>query len=159
MTTAILEASTTGGTLTITLASLATSTVGVGRASTSVDNSTTKYRTILVHLKVKLGTSPTANTAVYVHLIRDDGTHYDDGVANSYTGTDGAFTVLNSALLGVLRSGASPSTGDSLQGTFVIHNPGDSWAIALWHDTGVNLDSTEGNHTKRWQGLNPEIQA
>ena len=54
--------------LTISLASLASSTSGVGRQSTLVDNSTSKYQDILVYVKIKQGTSPTGSRGVCVHL-------------------------------------------------------------------------------------------
>lgn len=139
---------------TITLASLATSTVGVGRQSTLIDNSTTRYNKIIVYLKVKQGTSPTGSRFVYVYGIRGDGTIRDDSAGAS----DAAFTRLNVVELGTLGNKASPSTGDVLSGSFVFMNPGPEWGIAVVHDTGVNLDSTEGNHDYNWVGVLPEVQ-
>lgn len=139
---------------TITLASLASSTSGVGRQSTLIDNSTTKYKRIIVYLKIKQGTSPTGNRFVYVYGIRGDGTIRDDAAGAS----DAAFTRLNTMELGVLANKASPSTGDLLTGSFVFENPGPEWGIAVVHDTGVNLDSTEGNHDYNWVGVLPEVQ-
>lgn len=139
---------------TITLASLASSTSGAGRQSTLVDNSTTRYTKIVVYVKVKQGSSPTGNRGVYVYGIRSDGTLRSDGAGAS----DAAITVLNSPLLGTLTNKASPSTGDVLYGEFVFYDPGPEWGIAIVHDTGVNLDSTEGNHDYNWVGVLPEVQ-
>lgn len=139
---------------TITLASLASSTSGVGRQSTLIDNSATKYKRIIVYIKVKQGTSPTGNRFVYVYGIRGDGTIRDDAAGAS----DAAFTRLNAMELGVLANKASPATGDLLTGSFVFENPGPEWGIAIVHDTGVNLDSTEGNHDYNWVGVLPEVQ-
>src|SRR4051812_21154817 len=75
--------------LTITVASLATSTTGVGRQSTLVDNSTNRYGRVLVAVNIKLGTSPTASKAIYVYGIRSnkDGTAIrDDGAGASDAG-------------------------------------------------------------------------
>jgi hypothetical protein len=140
--------------LTITLASLASSTVLVGRQSTMIDNSTTRYQKTIIYLKIKQGTSPTGNRGVYVYGLRGDGTLRTDGAGAS----DAALTVLNAPLIGVMVNKPSPATGDTLYGEFVFDNPGPEWGIAVVHDTGVNLDSTEGNHDYNWIGVNPEVQ-
>lgn len=139
---------------TIALASLSSSTAGVGRQSTIIDNSTTRYGKVIVYLKVKLGTSPTGNRSVYIYGIRSDGTLRSDGAGAS----DAAITVLNSTIIGALITKASPSTGDVLQGECTFYEPGPEWGIAVVHDTGVNLNSTESNHAYTWVGVNPEIQ-
>lgn len=139
---------------TITLASLASSTDGVGRQSTLIDNSTTRYPTVLVYLKVKQGSSPTGNRGVYVYGIRGDGTLRSDGAGAS----DAGITVLNAPLLGTLINKPSPASGDVLYGEFVFYDPGPEWGIAVVHDTAVNLDSTEGNHDYNWIGVLPEVQ-
>lgn len=143
--------------LTITLGSLATSTTGVGRQSTIVDNTTNRYQDILLSVSIKQGTSPTGNKSVQIYLIRDnnDGTAILDDNAGV---SDAALTVLNAPLIGTLINKSSPSTGDVLAGNFLITRPGPKWGIAIVHDTGVNLDSTNGNHVVSYIGLNPEIQ-
>lgn len=143
--------------LTITLASLATSTAGVGRQSTIVDNTTARYQLITLYFKIKLGTSPTGNKSVQVYFIFDDNNatnHRTDGAGAS----DAGLTVLNAPLIGVMIDKASPATGDLLYGEFKVKNPGPKWGIAIVHDTGVNLDATEGNHWYRYVGSNPEVQ-
>lgn len=143
--------------LTITLASLASSSSGAGRQSDIVDNTTNRYQAVLIYIKIKLGTSPTGSKGVYVYLIRDDnnGTnHRSDGAGAS----DAALTVQNAQLIGVMADKASPATGDVLYGEFLVERPGPKWGIAIVHDTGVNLDSTGGNHWARYVGLNPEVQ-
>lgn len=150
----VKEKFSTSAGFTITLASLASSTGGVGRQSTIVDNTATKYRRVIVYLKIKQGTSPTGSRAVYVYGIRSDGTLRSDGAGAS----DAGITILNAPLLGTMVNKASPATGDLLYGEFVFDSPGPEWGIAIVHDTGVNLDSTEGNHDYNWVGVNPEIQ-
>ena len=136
--------------LTITLASLAASTAGVGRQSTLVNNSS-KYPAALVAIKTKLGTSPTAGT-VQVYLIRTDDstpTIADDGAGLS----DAALTVVGAQFLGTLPTKASPSTGDVLQAVFDTAPCGPLcgyWGIAIVNSTGVALDSTGGNHTAEY---------
>jgi hypothetical protein len=145
--------------LTITVSALASSTAGVGRQSTIVDNTANKYLDVLVYVKITLGTSPTGNRAVYVYLIRSDnhGTiHQSDGAGAS----DAALTVLNAQLIGTITDKSSPATNDILWGEFLVHRPGPKWGIAIVHDTGVNLKTEAGtDHWVRFVGLNPDIQA
>ncbi len=143
--------------LTITLASLATSTVGVGRQSTIVDNTTNLYMDILVYVKIELGTSPVGDKSVQVYIILDDNhatNHRSDGAGAS----DAGLTILNATLIDVMRDLSSPSTGDILYGEFLVNRPGPKWGIAITHDTGVNLDSTGSNHWVRFVGINPNVQ-
>ena len=140
---------------TITVASLASSTAGVGRQSTLVDNSSTRYGRLLVFVKLKQGTSPTGNRGAQVYLLRGDGTNRDDGAGAS----DAALTVLNAQLIGQLVNKPSPATGDVLQGWFVVDEPGKEFGLAIVHDTGVALDSTGGNHLVQFIGVNPEVQS
>jgi len=143
--------------LTITLASLASSTSGVGRQSDIVDNTSNKYQDLIIYVKIKLGTSPTSNRGIYVFLIRDDNhatNHRSDGAGSS----DAALTVLNAPMIGAITDGTSAGNGDVLYGEFLVHRPGPKWGIAIYHDTGANLDSTGSNHWARYVGLNPEVQ-
>lgn len=144
---------------TITVSALASSTAGVGRQSTIVDNTSNKYLDALVYVKITLGTSPTGNRAVYVYLIRDDNhatNHRSDGAGT----TDAALTVQNAQLIGALVDKASPATGDVLYGEFLVHRPGPKWGIAIVHDTAVNLKTETGtDHWARYVGINPDIQA
>ncbi|HVY71465.1 MAG TPA: hypothetical protein VHH73_16150 [Verrucomicrobiae bacterium] len=144
--------------LNITLASLASSTSGVGRQSDLVDNTTSRYQRLLLYVKLKQGTSPTGSTACYIYLIRSDadGTspHYTDGAGAS----DAAITILNAQLVGVLANTASPATGDVLYGEFVVDLPGPKWAIAVVNSTGAALNSTGSNSWARYVGVDPEVQ-
>lgn len=139
--------------LTISLASLASSSVGVGRQSTIVDNSTTKYDYALLNVLIKLGTSPTANKSVYIYLIQSDGTNRTDGAGAS----DAALTIKNASLIGIMTTGSSPATGDNIRKTFNVEGLGKEWGIAIIHDTGVNLDSTGGNHVIGYAGFKWEV--
>jgi hypothetical protein len=142
--------------LTITLASLATSTAGVGRQSTVVDNTTNAYESVLVYASIKLGSSPTANKSVQLYLIRDDnGTPIRSDIAGA---ADAAWTQKNAESIGSFSTGSSPSTGDVLSGAFLVPRPGPKWAVGVVHDSGANLDSTGGNHAITFVGLKPEVQ-
>lgn len=126
---------------TITLASLASSTSGVGRQSTLIDNSTTRATWARVFVKVKTTATTTANSVVYVYLIRGDGTNRDDAAGAS----DAAFTAQNASLIGTLTTG-STTTAQTIQGMFDVYGIGKEWGIAVVNSTGTALDSTAGNH-------------
>ena len=85
--------------MTISLGSLASSTSNVGRQSTMIDNSTTRYGRLLVFVKAKLGTSPTGNRSVQVYLLRGDGLGNRDDAAGA---NDAAITLLNAVPIGAL---------------------------------------------------------
>lgn len=140
--------------MTISLGSLASSTAGVGRQTTIVDNTTARYQAVEVFVKITQGTSPTGNKFVYVYGIRSDGTLRSDGAGAS----DAGLTVLSAELIGVMPNKSSPSTGDVLIGSFIFENPGPEWGIAIVHDTVAALNSTGGNHSVSYIGINPEVQ-
>lgn len=143
-------------TFTITLASLANSTAGVGRQSTIIDNTTNLYLFALISLAIKLGTSPTANSPIDIYLIRDnnDSTPLrDDGAGAS----DAGLTVKNAIKIATLTTGTAPSTGDVLKVNIDLQKLniplGPKWGIAIVNGSGVALDSTEANHIKSWIGI------
>lgn len=149
--------------LTITLASLGSSTSFVGRQSTLVDNSSNRYGLIQVSWSIKLGTSPTAGKAIHLFAIRsnkDTTAIRDDGAG----GTDAAWTRKNADYLytpdgrpSIVFCG-SAATGDVFKGVAYLRDPGPEWGVGVAHDTGVALDSTGSNHVVSWIGINPEIQ-
>lgn len=143
--------------LTITIASLASSTTGVGQQSDVVDNTTDRFGKILLYCRIRVGTTPTANRTIRFYLIRvdNDGStpHRSDGAGASNAG----FTVKNAIPIGTIFVDVTTSNLD-YYGEFVIHDPGPKWAIAIVHDTGVNLNSTGSNHWIRYTGVNPEVQ-
>jgi hypothetical protein len=153
--------------LTITLASLATSASGVGRSSTLVNNTAagTKYQTIHIYVSVTVGTTPTINTGISVYFLTADAgsspTFYQDSQTNAgatnYQGTDAAYTVVNAQPLGVIRV-TSTTSNVAYTAKYTVRNPGPGWGIGIAHNTGVNLNSTGGNHFVRYVGENPEIQ-
>ena len=152
----IKEKFATGAALTITIASLASSTTGVGQQSDVVDNTTNRFGKILLYARIRVGTTPTANRTIRFYLIRvdDNGTpHRTDGAGAS----DAAFTVKNAIPIGTIFVDVTTSNLD-YYGEFVINDPGPKWAIAIVHDTGVNLNSTGSNHWIRYIGVNPEVQ-
>lgn len=135
---------------------LASSTTGVGRQSTLIDNTGTRWQMIRVIASIRLGTSPVANRAVYFHRIGTDGTSsvYTDGAGDS----DAALTVKNAKIIGAFTTGGAPATGDFLKGEMELWYPGPKWGIAIWHDSGVNLDADAGDHSISWEGFYPDRQ-
>ena len=129
---------------TITLASLAN---GSGRASTAIDNTSTKA--ISADIRVKVTTSGTLATGfVSVYLIRsDDGTNYDD----AFGGTDAAYTPINAILLGTI---ATPATSTYVK-VFDTAELGLSlpqkYAIGIVNSSGNALSSTGGNHSVTYE--------
>lgn len=145
-------------TFTITLASLASSTAGVGRQSTLYDNTTTRYRSMLVFPNIKMGTSPTANTPVYIYLIRsnNDGTPIADDSAGT---TDAGITIVNAPLLGVLNN-PTTTTGNVLRAVFdtaPLGPLGPKFGFAIVQSSGVALDSTGGNHSLTGIGITNDV--
>ena len=139
--------------LTITLNSLASSSSRVGRQSTLIDNSSTQFTKIEISVKVTSVGTPTANTALYVHLIRGNGTERSDSAGAS----DAALTQLNADLIGILKVGGSPSSGQVLEGSWIIHDPGREWGIQVWHDMTAALHGSAGNAAS-YVAIVPEVQ-
>ncbi len=141
--------------LTITLASLASSVAGVGRQSTIVDNTSTKYNLIELSVNTKMGTSPTANGLVLIYLIRDnnDGTAIIDDSAGV---SDAGLTVVNAPLAGILRN-PDGTTGNVLKCNFILRDVGPKWGVAVVNSSGVALDATGGNHVISWAGITKDI--
>lgn len=130
---------------TMTLASLASSTVGVGRQSTLVDNTANLYFSALVSLNVKVGTTPTANSLIYVYLIRsnNDATAIADDNAGA---SDAGLTIINAPLLGVIVCNAA-TTGANYRKTFdtaFLGDLGPKWGIAIVNSTGAALNASDG---------------
>jgi hypothetical protein len=141
--------------ITITLASLATA---AARASTAVDNSSAVFEDALVSLAVKSGASGTSATGyvnVYAYGTTDGGTNYTEGA----TGTDAAITLtvpsnairmgsINVVANAVTYHGGPFSVAQAFGGSLPDH-----WGIIVENQSGGALDSTEGNHTKTYQGV------
>jgi len=144
--------------ITITLASLASSTAWAGRASTAISNSSNLDLDHLVSGKIKLGTSPTASRTVQVYAyaaqsISSGTPTYPDSI----TGTDAVKTMTSANVAyGCLRF-LWAGTTDATTG-LVLEMPPTSiasvfgqlptyWGLFVMHDSGVNLDSTGGNHS------------
>ena len=169
MTTATVNySSTTDSTaLTITLASLATSsTMVAGRESTVVDNTSNKYLDARVFGQITTGTSPTTakTIAIYVYApikIASSTFTYPAATTTNLTGADAAatFEAEQRNMLRLGRAISINSTSDRaysfsfnvapLFGGFLP----TKWGVWVTHDTGVNLNATSGNHWIHYTGL------
>ena len=144
---------------TITLASLASDTnLLVGRESAAIDNTTDRNLDFLISGKITLGTSPTASRSVQVWAVPSwDGTNWPD----VFDGTESAETVSSAAIKNsvcfLVAEIATPATtnwvaefaGVSIARLFGSVPP--KFVLFVTHSTGVNLNSTAGNHQIRIQ--------
>ncbi len=146
--------------LTITLASLGSDTsLLTGRESATIDNTTNLYLDILVSGKITAGTSPTASRSIEVWAVGSwDGTSWPD----VFDGTDSAETITSADIkASVCRFVAAMATANvsdrtyhfgpvSLASAFGGTLP-PKLVLFVTHSTGVNLNSTAGNHQIRLQ--------
>lgn len=137
--------------MTITLASLATSTTGVGRQSTMVNNLDANQM-IRVYFKVTTGTSPTVNKSIQFYLICGDDPSSSNIRTDGAGASDAGLTVVTANLVCVVQTDAT--SDKAYIGSFLIRNPGPEWGICVVHDTGVNLNSTGSNHAIRFVAEN-----
>ena len=153
--------------LTLGVENLATSSTFVaGRESTVVDNTSNKYVDVHLYGKIQVGTTPTANTQilVYVFAAPGDSATYPDVM----DGTDSAETI-TSAGVGrqFLKLAASldvdTNTSDrdypffaELAGVFGGTMP-QRWGVFVTHNTGVNTNTTAGNHFVKYVGIKYDV--
>lgn len=141
---------------TLTLASLANSTAGVGRQSTLIDNSSNLYLSALISLNIKVGTTPTAGAPIYVYLIRSDanGTPIADDNAGA---SDAGWTQVNATLLGIIKV-LDATTGANYREIFdtsILGPLGPKWGIGIVNSSGVALNASEGVYS--WIGVNKTV--
>ena len=142
--------------LTITLASLASSITGVGRQSSIVDNTVTRYTSVDVVIQVKTTATTTANSVISVYLIRSDGHAATPRRDDNAGPVDAAITILNADFLGTLTTGTI-TTAQTLPKIFHVLDLGPKWAIAIVNSTGTALDATAGNHYAGFIGRNRSV--
>ena len=139
-------------TMTMTLASLASDTnLVAGRESTAVDNKDTDDAIdALVGGIVTTGTSPTASRQLEVWAY---GSYDDTNFSGSATGSDANLTPGEKTLMRLLTVIPTVNTSNKAYkwGPFSIAKAFDGvvpvqWGIYIVHNTGVNLNSTAGNH-------------
>jgi hypothetical protein len=152
-----------GADLTITIASLASSTSLVaGRQSTSVSNATNKYLDYLVSGKITTGTSPTTARQIEVWCIpkvQAATPLWPAGLG----ATDAALPSLTrEQILGIGQLVFSTTTTATSNQSYDFSNVPLSrfygrsvpqeFVLAVIHSTGVNLNATGSNHFLTVQG-------
>lgn len=145
---------------TITLASLASDTnLLAGRESAEIVNTSTLALDYLISGKITAGTSPTASRSIEVWAVGSwDGTNWPD----VFDGTESAETVtsadIKASVCRLLAAMATANTSDrtyhfgpvSVAAAFGGVIP-PKFVVFVTHSTGVNLNSTSGNHQIRIQ--------
>lgn len=154
--------------LTITLASLASSaTLVAGRESTAVDNTSNLYVDAILSGQITTGTSPTADKYIEVWFyaplkVASSTFTYPVATTTALTGANAAATfelnqkyqlVLASAVSNIGTSDRKYAIGPiSVASAFGGIMP-LKWGIFVTHSTGVNLNSTAGNHWMHYTGI------
>lgn len=149
---------TTNQTITITITSLGSTSL---RQSTAVDNTSNLFMDVKLAVKVKTnaaGTSATGVVNVFAYATADGGTTYSGGA----TGTDAAYTNNKDALiyLGSLPTIANATTYVSMFSLYRAFGYGGipaKWGIVIDNQSGAALDSTAGNHSAVYQGINATV--
>ena len=149
-------------TITITLANnsvgLASSTSGVGRASTAVDNTTNQFVDALVTAKLKTaagGVSGSGYATVYAYGTTDGGASYTEGA----TGTDAGLTLTqpaNARAIAVINLVGLATT--YIAGPFSVAKAFDGilpdhWGIIVVNSSGAALDAVAASHSITYQGV------
>lgn len=150
-------------TITIAPENVATSSTFVaGVESNVIDNTTNLYVDALVGGTWTCGTTPTTNTQVliYVFSVRDDTPTYPDVM----DGTSSAETVTSAGVgRGFLKLGAvidvdSTTSNRAYDVAFSVAQLFGGvmplkWGLFITHNTGVNSNSTSGNHVWKYTGI------
>jgi hypothetical protein len=156
----------TSADLTVTLASLATSsTLVAGRESTVIDNSTNLYLDALLSGFITTGTSPTGGVIeVWVYAQINSGPAYPDVM----DGTDSAETVTSAPIKRASMALAARMPVDTTSDRGYYFQPisvaslfggvlPERWGVFVTHSTGVSLNATAGNHKISYQGIEETI--
>lgn len=139
-----------------TLASTATANC---RTGTEVDNTTNRYRSVVVSVSIKSQGTPAANTGVLeIWGLRNnnDGTPIRDGGYADDTAYTLALRPRGGSLIMILP--ADGSATPTLKGSGRFRNPGKKWNVLIINSLGQTLDVTGGNHVVSYYGENPELQ-
>lgn len=150
--------------ITISLASIATSSTWVaGAESNVIDNTSNKYDGALVQGKIQVGTTPTINTSILVFVYGASVSPASVAI-DVIDGTDSTETITSAGvrnglfkLAAVLDVDATTSNRDypfsfEVSALFGGVLP-PFWGLFVTHNTGANLNSTGGNHVISYRGI------
>lgn len=156
-------------TITIAPASLASSSTFVaGVESDEIDNSATKFVDALIEGFITVGTSPTINTQIIIYLW---GSNESLATTSKDTldGTSSAETLtsvgVGAGFLKYCKSLTVDATTSDRTYPFGIENAAaclggvlpNFWGVFTTHNTGVNLNSTAGNHAMSFSGVKYDV--
>ena len=148
----------TSGTITCTLAALASSTT-VGRSSTSIDNTTNLFDDVILYLAIlSSGTAPTMDKAVYVYVYgSEDGTNFSGSSAETI-GNDVPVTFANPTNLKGPVTISCPGTSQTYStafsvGQFFGGRLPRKWGFVTRNFTGNTIDPNETSHIKSYTGI------
>ena len=142
------------------------STFVAGVESGVIDNTSNKYVDALVGGTWTSGTTPTTGTQVliYVGSVRDDTPTYPD----VFDGTSSAETLTSAGVgAGFLKLGGiiTVDSNTSNRAYDVVFGVRElfggimplKWFLFITHNTGVNSNSTAGNHVWKYTGIKYDI--
>lgn len=150
-------------TITMDLDGLASSASWVaGRESSEIDNTTNKYIDAIVQGKVKVGTTPTANTSINIYVWGAD-TSLATTAIDVLDGTDSAETLTNT---GVLYSALTLAHSISVIATTsdIVYNVHPFsiaqlfgqmpkyWGLFVSHNCGAALHATDNTNMFSYNG-------
>lgn len=155
--------------LTCTLASLASSASWLaGREATFLDNTSNLYLDYKFTGKITVGTTPTINTEIRIYLMEmlDDSTWPDvmDGTDSDETWTSAGVRDSAAKLAKIINVDAATSDRAYLFDAGYISSffggvcP-PKVGVFISHNTGVNLNSTGGNHQLTMAGVHQNLNA
>ena len=153
-------------TITAAVASLASDTnLLAGLESSIIDNTSDGYDDIILSGFITTGTSPTASRAIEVWAVAWNGSGWPD----VFDGTTSAETITSADIKNsickpvaiISTSNTSDRrydfTGVSAKAAFGGVLP-SKFVLFITHSTGVNLNSTAGNHAFYYEGVKPQVQ-
>lgn len=147
-------------TLTMTLVSLASdANLLAGRESATLDNSSALAMDYILGGKVTTGTTPTTAKQIEVWVAGSyDGTTYSGGATGADANLTFASEKTSLKLLTVLPTDAT-SNHTYEWGPFCVAQAfggmvPQKWNVFIVHNTGVNLNSTGGNHEVKCTPIN-----
>lgn len=143
-------------TITCTIAS---KTSGQGQRSAAVDNSSNLYVDALLTFGVKIGTfSAPANFAVYAYASADDGTNFETGGStdtayNTIRGDEHGPCIVCACYTNTTVFWGVGTVAWAFRGGILPRN----WGVILTQTNCGTLSSAEGDHAKKFQGVNISI--
>lgn len=141
---------------TISLASIGNA---AGRISAVIDNTATKAGRGYLGIKVKTGTTPTANNTIRVYLIRQTAEANNvKGGGGALGDIDAAVTAepVNAELVMVITNTATSDTEYSE--VVMVYDPGPKFSIVVWNGSGAALHATPPTPSVQWLPVVDEAQ-